>query len=99
MKSLSYFEHFSHTSDFFIIGSALATSSGRHPTRDRDETRQDGTITRERLLQQQTQAVAGESQTNGLVETRGRGCRHQEEITEVKQHNSTYSCKIVSLGL
>lgn len=61
----------------------MATSSGRYPTRNRNEAGQNGTISRQRLLQQQTQTTARQSQANGLAETRGGGGRDQEEITKV----------------
>lgn len=61
----------------------MATSLGRHSARDRDETGQDGAVSGEGLLQQQAETAAGEPQTDGGTAARGRGRRHQEEITQV----------------
>lgn len=61
----------------------MATSLGRHTTRDRDEARQDGTVSGEGLLQQQTEATTRELEADGFVTARGRGSGNQEEIAQV----------------
>lgn len=61
----------------------MATSPGRYPARDRDETGQTGVISSEGLLQQQVETTAGKLEATGFFAPRSGSRRVQEETFEV----------------